>query len=220
MTFRTSIGCLLAILVPVAALAAEPVPSKAPPGMRGWGSGALGLRVLLVLALLAVCFGDEDLGKIAPGRLAGGPGPLAVVAARSLGPRRQVVLVRVGRKVLVLGVSRRVCAPWNRWMRHSPRRSLAAATSLIPRPRVADSPASWPPCAPARKVARDECDTPAGRVRPAAAGLRLPVFAQAGNAPVGLTVALGGGSTGGPDMVVAIEILSLMTLLQAWPRPC
>jgi flagellar biosynthetic protein FliP len=45
----------------------------------------------------------------------------------------------------------------------------------------------------------------------------LPVFAQAGNAPVGLTVALGGGSTGGPDMVVAIEILFLMTLLSLAP---
>lgn len=62
----------------------------------------------------------------------------------------------------------------------------------------------------------------ARRLLVAAAALCIPVFhgvahAQAGQAPVGLTVALGGGSAGGPDMVVAIEILFLMTLLSLAP---
>jgi len=105
MTVSTSIGGLLATLAPVAVLAAGPVPFESTAGDAGLGLGMLGLRVLLVLALLAGVLWLMKTLKIAPGRLAGGPGPLAVVAARSLGPRRQVVLVRVGRKVLVLGVS-------------------------------------------------------------------------------------------------------------------
>ena len=71
----------------------------------GEGMGQLAIRVVLVLLLLGAVLWLLKRFRLASGVLPVGPSPLGVVAARGLGPRRQVVLVRVGRKVLVLGVS-------------------------------------------------------------------------------------------------------------------
>lgn len=74
-------------------------------GDPGAGLGLLGLRVLLVLGLLGGVLWLLKRFRLAPGTLVPASTPLAVIAARGLGPRRQLVLVRVGRRLLVLGVS-------------------------------------------------------------------------------------------------------------------